>query len=199
MADPRTQDWRLPVGSIGHRSLGWSGMMMLIMSEAALFCFLLFTYYYFAAQYGRDWLPIELPSFRLSLPDTLILLSSSVAVWWGERGIKSGNPSRLAIGLALGFVLGAVFVAIQGIEWSGKPFGISSNSYGSIYFTMTGFHLAHVVGGLFMLLMTLVWTLLGKFDAERHAAVSIGAIYWHFVDAVWITIFFTIYITPHLR
>lgn len=199
MAEFGPRDWRLPVGSMGHRSLGWSGMMMLIMTEGALFAFLLFTYYYFAAHNGRSWLPAELPSFRLSLPSTLILIASSVAVWWGERGIKAGRPGHLPIGLALGFVLGAIFVGIQALEWRDKPFGIASSSYGSVYFTLTGFHLAHVVGGLVMLLSCLAWSLLHKFDAGRHAAVSIAAIYWHFVDAVWLAIFFTIYVTPQLR
>lgn len=189
---------RLPVGSVGHRASGWYGMMMVIATEGALFAYLLFSYYYFATQYGRPWLPDELPAFRLSGPGTVVLLSSSVAVWWGERAAKRGSRGSSAIGLLIGILLGAAFLTIQLMEWRDKPFTIASSAYGSLYFTITGFHLAHVAFGLAALLVLLFWTLLGYFDSHRNAPVSIGSIYWHFVDAVWLAIFFTIYVTPHM-
>lgn len=198
MADTTFQSGRLQVGSVGRRAPGWWGVIMLVLTEGALFAFLLFCYYYFAVQYGREWLPIELPKFKLSGPNTVILLLSSVAVWFGERGVKRGSRATLSVGLLVGILLGALFVGIQVKEWSDKPFTISSDSYGSVYFTVTGFHMAHVVGGLLALLAMFAWSLLGYFDDKRHAAVTIGALYWHFVDAVWLTIFFTFYVTPYL-
>ena len=189
---------RLSVGSIERRASGWWGMLTLILTEAFLFAYLLFSYYYFAVQYGRPWLPAELPSFRLSAPNTAILLVSSVAVWFGERGARRGSRWRLVLGLALGLGLGATFVGIQFREWMDKPFGLASHSYGSLYFTITGFHMAHVLAGLVMLAALVLWSALGYFDRARHAPVSIGAVYWHFVDAVWLTVFFTFYVTPRL-
>jgi cytochrome c oxidase subunit III len=189
---------RLSVGSTRRRALGWSGMLTLILTEAFLFGYLLFSYYYFAVQYGRPWLPAELPAFRLSAPNTVILLLSSVAVWVGEQGARRGARWRLMLGLAAGLALGAVFVGIQLMEWMSKPFGLASDSYGSLYFTITGFHMAHVLAGLLILAALVLWSALGYFDRERHAPVSIGAIYWHFVDAVWLTVFFTFYVTPRL-
>ncbi len=189
---------RLRAGSIGKRASGWYGMMTLIATEASLFVYLLFSYYYFAFQYGRHWLPAELPSFRLSGPNTVLLILSSVAVWLGERGLHKGSRTRLVIGLVIGFALGAVFVGIQTVEWMDKPFGLSSHSYGSLYFVVTGFHMAHVVAGLVVLLVLAMWSGAGYFDAERSSAVSIGAVYWHFVDAVWLAVFFTFYVTPYL-
>jgi cytochrome c oxidase subunit 3 len=189
---------RLPVGSVGSRTSGWWGMMTLIATEAFLFVYLLFSYYYLAFHYGRAWLPAELPSFRLSGPDTVILIVSSVAVWFGERGARRGSRWQLVGGLLAGFILGALFVAIQIREWMEKPFGIDSHSYGSTYYTVTGFHLAHVVAGLLVLAALTLWSALGYFDRTRMAPVSIGAIYWHFVDAVWLTVFFTFYVTPYL-
>jgi cytochrome c oxidase subunit 3 len=188
----------LPVGSIGRHASGWWGVLTVIMTEGALFAYLLFSYYYFAVQYGREFLPDRLPGFRLSLPNTIILLASSVAVWWGERAGRRGERGKLLVGLAGGFVLGAVFMAIQYLEWRDKPFAINSSSYGSLYFTITGFHMMHVLAGLIVLAALLVWTALGYFDRVRNAPVTIGAVYWHFVDAVWLTLFFTFYITPHL-
>ena len=188
----------LSVGSIDRRASGWWGMLTLILTEAFLFAYLLFSYYYFAVQYGRPWLPAELPSFRLSGPNTVILIVSSIAVWFGERGTRRGSRWQQVLGLLAGLVLGVVLVGIQLREWMDKPFGLASHSYGSLYFTVTGFHMAHVVAGLVVLAALVLWSALGYFDRARMAPVTIGAIYWHFVDAVWLTVFFTFYVTPHL-
>jgi cytochrome c oxidase subunit 3 len=196
MSDAVFDARKLPVGA-GRKSFGWWGMMTVIMTEASLFAYLLFSYYYFAAQYGPDWIP-EPPKFGLSGPNTAILLLSSVFVWWGEQSAKRGAQARLSAGLAMGLVLGILFVAIQIFEWREKPFNLSSTSYGSSFFVTTGFHMAHVVVGNLMLALVLLWSLLGYFDKERHAPVSIAAVYWHFVDLVWLTIFFTFYVTPYL-
>jgi cytochrome c oxidase subunit 3 len=188
----------LKVGSIERRALGWTGMMALIATEASLFVYLEFSYYYFVVQFGRPWLPDKLPEFTLSVPETIILLLSSVTCWWGERALRRGRKGTALLGLILGIVLGVIFVTLQLIEWFKKPFAIYSNSYASLYFTITGFHMTHVVGGLVVLVFITLWTALGYFDHQRHSAVSIGIIYWHFVDAVWLTVFFTLYITPRL-
>jgi heme/copper-type cytochrome/quinol oxidase subunit 3 len=187
----------LPVGSIGRKSFGWWGMMTVIMTEGSLFAYLLFSYYYFAAQYGRDWIP-RLPKFDLSGPNTVILLLSSAFVWWGERGAKRGSRTTLSLGIAIGLLLGIIFVVVQTFEWREKPFSISTSSYGSSFFVTTGFHMAHVVVGDLMLAAVLLWSLLGFFDSKRNAPVSIAAVYWHFVDLVWLTVFFTFYVTPYL-
>lgn len=190
---------RLPIGSIGHESNGWWGMLLLIVTESFLFGYLLFSYYYFASHAEPGSFPAEQPSFRLSGPNTVILIVSSIAVWWGEHSGKRGSRGGLLAGLSVGFVLGAIFVAIQVIEWMEKPFTIASHAYGSSFFTTTGFHMAHVVGGLVVLLALIVWSALGYFDRERMAPISIGSIYWHFVDVVWLAVFFTFYVTPYLR
>jgi heme/copper-type cytochrome/quinol oxidase subunit 3 len=189
---------RLPVGSAGKKSSGWFGMLSLIATEASLFLYLLFSYYYAAIWSNGGFLPQKLPKFDLSAPDTAVLLLSSVAAWWGEKGARKGARAQLAAGLAVAFVLGAIFVGVQVLEWKGKPFRPDSSPYASLYFTITGFHMAHVVLGLIVLAVLFVWTMLGYFDRSRHAPVSIGAIYWHFVDAVWLAVFFTIYVTPYL-
>jgi heme/copper-type cytochrome/quinol oxidase subunit 3 len=75
---------------------------------------------------------------------------------------------------------------------------MASAAYGSLYFTITGFHMAHVAVGLIMLAFLLLWSWLDYFDTERSAPLAIGIVYWHFVDAVWLTLFFTFYITPRL-
>jgi heme/copper-type cytochrome/quinol oxidase subunit 3 len=190
----------LPVGSIGANPPGWIGMICLLLTEGALFVFLLLSYYYFAVQPhpGGTFPPGGAPSMKLSLPNTIVLFASSVAVWWGERGIRFGSVRQLSWGLGLGTVLGLIFMMVQAKEWANKSFTLASDLYGSTYFTITGFHMAHVGAGVLMLAALFLWSLRGYFDAVRYAYVSIGAIYWHFVDAVWITLFFTFYITPLL-
>jgi cytochrome c oxidase subunit 3 len=188
----------LPTGSVSQRSAGWWAMLGGIVTEAALFVYLLFSYCYFAIQPHAGAWPPEPMGFRLSGPNTLILLLSSIAVWWAERGTEEGSRRKQVVGLLIAIALGAIFVAIQVLEWKGRSFSIASHPYGSLYFTITGFHMAHVAVGLLILLALLVWAALGYFGPRRDASVSIGAIYWHFVDAVWLVVFFTFYVTPHL-
>jgi cytochrome c oxidase subunit III len=172
--------------------------MMLIVTEGALFVYLLFAYYYAAVQHQRNWLPEDLPDFRLSLPDTILLLLSSVVVWRGESLIKQGRSGATAVYLSVAALMGIVFVAIQALEWGTKKFTPFSGSYGSLYYIITGFHMAHVAAGVLVLATLALWCALGYFNRIRSAPVSIGAIYWHFVDAVWLALFFTFYVTPRL-
>ncbi|MDB5396888.1 MAG: putative cytochrome c oxidase subunit [Rhodospirillales bacterium] len=190
---------RVPVGSIRRRGVGWWGVMMLITTEASLFVYLLFSFYYFALQTPGEFLPRHPPSLSLSLPNTAILLLSSFAVWWGDVGVRRGRQRQLVVGLAIALLLGIAFVTIQLFEWRQQSFTLRSSEYGSLFFTITGFHMAHVVAGLLILVSLLVWSALGYFAGRRSAPILIGGVYWHFVDAVWLVVFFTFYLTPYLR
>jgi len=188
----------LPVGPTARRGVGWWGVLCLIATEAALFAYLLFSYFYFAVQFDKTWLPDPHPSLKLALPNTIVLLLSSVAMWWGDRGVRKGARGQLLIGVALALVLGTIFVVVQGFEWRNKGYALRTGSYNSLYFTTTGFHMAHVVAGLGVLLMILIWSGLGYFSPRRNAPVLIASAYWHFVDVVWLFVFTTFYITPYL-
>jgi heme/copper-type cytochrome/quinol oxidase subunit 3 len=198
MSDVSIERRPLPVGIIGSHSGGWWGMAGLILTEAALFVYLLFSYYYFAIQPHTVAWPPEMPGLKLSGPNTIILLLSSAAVWWGERGTRQGRRSSQLIGLGIGLLLGIIFIIVQAFEWKSKSFSLTSGPYGSLFFTVTGFHMAHVVLGVLILAAILLWSVLDYFGPVRSAPVSIGAMYWHFVDVVWLAVFFTFYITPYL-
>jgi cytochrome c oxidase subunit 3 len=191
---------KLPVGAIDTRASGWWAMIFVVFTEASLFAYLLFSYFYLAVQ---PHLPGTFPqggapSLALALPNTAILLLSSVAVGWAQFNIERDNNRRLVWGLGIGAMLGMVFLVIQYFEWAQKPFALASSSYSSLYFTVTGFHMAHVVVGVIMLWMLFAWSAMGYFNRVRFAHIHIGALYWHFVDAVWLAVFFTFYITPLL-
>jgi cytochrome c oxidase subunit III len=179
-----------------HIRSGWFGMWWLVATEGALFAYLLFSYFYSFLQATGPWPPNGPPPLTLALPNTFVLLASSIAVALSERGLRANRRPVLIAGLLVAFVLGAIFVGVQLKEWSNKPFSLSSHLYGSFYFIITGFHMAHVVVGLLVLAALALWAYRGHFDRIRHEPVSIGALYWHFVDAVWLAVFTTFYLVP---
>jgi heme/copper-type cytochrome/quinol oxidase subunit 3 len=193
-----SQPAQLPVGPIRRHGVGWWGAGTLIASEAALFSYLLFSYYYLGATNPVGWLPEPAPSLKLALPNTLLLLASSGAAWFGERGILTLKRARALAGFGLAFLMGAGFAAVQVIEWRAKSYGIGLSSYSSLYFVTTGFHMAHVLVGLLVLAALALWTALDYFSPRRRLVVSAGVVYWHFVDVVWIFVFTTYYLTPYL-
>jgi cytochrome c oxidase subunit 3 len=198
MAEAMLQAQALPVGSEGKRSNGWWGMLALIATEGSLFGYLLFTYFYLAAQSEQHWPPEGLPELLIPGVNTVILLASSVFVWISERCIRRSMLLSSLVSMALAHILGVCFVAIQFNEWSKKNYDMTSNLYGSLYFTITGFHMLHVIVGLVILMMLLLWIALGYFDRRRYADVTIGGLYWHFVDVVWLFVFATLYLSPYL-
>jgi heme/copper-type cytochrome/quinol oxidase subunit 3 len=173
-------------------------MGTVIASEAALFAYLLFSYFYFGATAGPGWLLEPHPKLGVALPNTLLLLGSSLAAWWGERGVLRQRRARALWGFGLAFVMGSVFALVQTYEWRAKEFGPGTSSYGSLYFLTTGIHEAHVVVGIAVLAAIFAWTALDYFSPRRRLSVSAGVLYWHFVDAVWLFVFTTYYLTPYL-
>lgn len=193
----------LPEHTSGRQSFAWWGMVLLIATEATLFAALIATYFYLRFQSGPVWPPdgIEKPELHLPLIMTAILLSSSIPVHLAEAGIRRGNVKTLKTGLALGFLLGAVFLGLTwGVEWPKTlhDFTPTTNSYGSLYFTLTGFHGLHLVIGLAMSAWAQVQAWRGAFNADRHLTVQLFSMYWHFVDVVWIFVLATIYLSPNL-
>jgi heme/copper-type cytochrome/quinol oxidase subunit 3 len=200
MADRLPIESALPVGAIDTRASGWWAMIFTVATEASLFAYLLFSYYYLAVQ---PHLPGTFPqggapSLTLALPNTIILLASSATVAWAQFNIERDHNRRLMFGLAASIVLGVVFLVVQYFEWTDKSYSLASSTYSSLYFTITGFHMMHVVAGVIMLSAVLLWSALGYFNRVRYAPIHIAALYWHFVDAVWIAVFVTFYITPRV-
>lgn len=186
----------LPINPTDHRSPGWWGMVLVIATEAAFFAYLIFSYFYLASMTRGVWPPDGKPSLTLALPNTIILLVSSVTLWWGESGIRQGSQARLRMGMLITLILGVGFLTIQGVEYGHQRFTPATDAYGSLFFTITGFHGAHVAAGLLMNVVVQVRAWLGHFSAQRHLAVTNAALYWHFVNAVWVVVFIALYLAP---
>jgi heme/copper-type cytochrome/quinol oxidase subunit 3 len=178
------------------RSTGFWGMMLLIATEASLFAYLLFSYFYLGSMAKGPWPPEGPPSLNLVLPNTILLLISSGTMYWAESGVKKGELARLRIGLLVTLALGVVFLIIQGIEYSNKHITITTNAYGSLFFTITGFHGAHVAAGLIMIGVITLRAFLGHFNSRHHEAITNVSWYWHFVDLVWLSVFTSLYLIP---
>lgn len=172
------------------------GVLVFIVSEAMLFAA------FFAAYFGlrgisATWPPtpeIRRPELPLVALNTLFLLTSSVTLQWAIGRIRAGDRGGLVRGVAATLALGTLFLAIQAFEFSQNGFGISDGVFGSTFYTLTGFHGAHVAAGLAILAAVLRRARRGLVTPERHVAVEAVSYYWHFVDAVWLVLFTTVYV-----
>ena len=188
----------LPVGPIGRHGVGWWGISTLIVSEAALFGYLLFAYFYTGATAPAGWLLEPAPRLTLALPNTILLLLSSVVAWWAEQGIVRQRRPQALIGFGLAFLMGAGFVAVQWLEWRSKTFSLGTSSYASLYFVTGGVHVAHLLVGLVILLFIFGWTALDFFSPRRRLVVSAAVLYWYFITIASVLVFSTYYLTPYL-
>jgi len=191
-----------PDGLHRGRAPGWWGMVFLVATEAMFFTILLTSYAYLRLRHGSVWPPdgIGKPDLVLVGIMTPILLLSSAPMHWAELGIKKGRMWQLRLGLLMTFVMGATFLALQTVEYlkAVEEFTPRTDVYGTLFFSITGFHGFHVFVGLLMNLWIQYYAWQGRFRADRHLPVENVALYWHFVDAVWVFIFATVYLSPHV-
>lgn len=190
----------LPINGVGPRSAGWWGMVCVIATESAFFAYLLASYFYLASMSSNPWPTGGPPALGLVILNTAILITSSVVLEAGRRKGERGKSGSLRIAMAVTILLGLVFLVLQGVEYSHKGFTPTTDAYGSLFFTITGFHAAHVFAGLVMLTTVL-------FRGSRRAAhesssgwlsVMNVSMYWHFVDVVWLAVFTSLYLSPYL-
>jgi heme/copper-type cytochrome/quinol oxidase subunit 3 len=174
-------------------------MVLFILAELALFGSAL-AGYFFLRFHSPEWPPpgIEEPDLMLGGLATVLLLSSSVPMLWAERSIGRGRVGAMRIGIAISILLALAFLSIQAKEYVDATFTYRDSAYGSLFFTITGLHGLHVIAGILIACYLEARSAAGHFDAEHHLAVQTGALYWHFVDVVWIAIFVSLYLSPRI-
>jgi cytochrome c oxidase subunit III len=173
------------------------GMLLFIASEVMFFGGLFATYFNArAAAPGGVWEPP--PGGHLDLPLaavlTAILVASSFTMQFGVWAIRRGDTGKLKLWTAITLALGVVFLIGQIYDYSQLGFGIADGVFGTVFYTLTGFHGAHVFGGAVGLTIILARSMRGQFSQRNHVAVEAVSMYWHFVDVVWIGVFSTIYL-----
>lgn len=130
--------------------------------------------------------------------NTVILLTSSVTVHFAHTALKAGNRKGLISWLSLTVALGVIFLVLQAMEYTEayEHYGLTLDSgiYGSTFFLLTGFHGFHVTLGTFMLAVMLSRAIKGHFKPDDHFGFEAASWYWHFVDVVWVGLFFFVYL-----
>ena len=172
-------------------------MTLFLLSEGTFFVFLIiaYVYYHSISNTGVEAAKV-LDPLKTGIY-TIFLLSSSFTVWQSEKSLRRGKQRAFQTWLLVTIVLGAIFLFGQGSEYLhlyGENVTISRNIFGTSFFTLTGFHGLHVLLGLISLAVIFVLALTGEFAEKHSSAVEAIALYWHFVDWVWVVIFSVIYL-----
>ena len=180
-------------------STAWWGMVVLIATEAMVFAVLLSAYFFLRAS-SKEW-PIgglEKPELKLTLIFSFVLWGSSIPIFWAEAAIRRGDTGKLRAGLLTSFLMGAAFLLYTAKDFNDLHYGWRTNAYGSIFYIIVGLHALHVIVGLLINLLVQIKAWLGKFTSERHVTVEVFSLYWHFVDVVWVFVFLSLFVSPHI-
>jgi cytochrome c oxidase subunit III len=175
---------------------GYTGILALILTESAFFSIFVVAYIFYS---GKS-LSGPFPRDVLSTPvlNTICLLSSSVTIALAIRAFQRGSVRAFALWWLLTFALGLEFLVGTALEWRRliyhEGFRISSNLFGTTFYSLVGLHAAHVTIGLLLILLVMILTL-GGYMNERHVyRTDVLSWYWHFVDGVWVVVFLTVYV-----
>ena len=178
------------------------GMIAFLVSEAAFFSTLVMVYIVYI---GADQLPggrggptpAEVLSLGLVVGTTICLLSSSISMHFAERALRRGGESGFRLWWTLTILLGIVFLAGTAYEWRdliARGLTVQRNLFGTTYYTLVGFHGAHVTAGVIIMLIMLGLALRGQVTAANPHGVELVSWYWHFVDGVWVVVFTVVYL-----
>jgi cytochrome c oxidase subunit III len=184
-------------------SAGWSlpykgkvGMACLIIAESAIFTIFVVAYLFYLGKSLTGPTPrevLETPIFF-----TICLLSSSITIHFASRALEHGKRGAFLGLWLLTIVLGGLFLFGTGQEWHRLIYEhgltISTNLFGTTYYSLVGLHGTHVIVGLILLTIVLLFGLAGRVGPEQSARVGVLSMYWHFVDAVWVVVFTVVYV-----
>ena len=196
-----------PIAGLSHDRRGGIsnpvlGMLLFITSEVMFFGGLFAAYFSVRAN-APQWPPEEfhatLKILPLVGPATLLLITSSFTCQFAVWAIRRDDRTAFLRSMTVTVILGITFLLMQATDYSalaGEGLTLSSGTFGTTYYTLTGFHGAHVFGGVIMLSVVLYRGMAGQFSSKHHDAVEGASLYWHFVDVVWILLFSLLYLLP---
>ena len=173
------------------KSLLWIGIVSIVMLFSGL------TSAYVVRADNGNWLVFKLPS--IAIISTAVIILSSLTMFIAQMSIKKGHLGRTSLFLFITFVLGIVFTYTQYLGWKELTqqgiffLGKYSNASGSFLYLITIVHLAHLFGGLISMLITLVNSLKKQYSPQDYLGIELAAIYWHFLDVLWIYLFLFLY------
>jgi cytochrome c oxidase subunit 3 len=189
-----------------HAGLSSTAILIFIGSEVTLFGGL-FSSYLYSMLDAPSWPPVNtpagIPPLGLALVLSVVLLSSSATIQVAETRLEHNDMAGFKTWLFVTFALGLAFICGQAVEWTGlianEHFTISTNTYSTFFFTITGFHGSHVVVGLLLQAFILILAVGNRITAAKSTIIRATGYYWHFVDVVWLMVLALIYIIPHLK
>ena len=178
------------------------GFVLFLVSEGMLFFSLFWTFFYLSVHpgyaLGTLWsahlLSEVAPADTVPLVNTYLLLWSGVTLTYSHYRLLGGDPVGAMNGLVCTLGLGFVFLALQGVEYRNNKFDISDGVFGSTFYLLTGFHGLHVIIGWVFLAVAAARLDAGHLDRTRHLGYEMAIWYWHFVDVVWLFLFFSVYV-----
>ena len=185
---PSTDSWTLP-------SKGRVGMLALIVAESAVFVIFIVAYLYYLGQSRSGPLPdvLELPIFI-----SICLLASSPTISAAVRALEHGRLSSFKLWWLATIILALIFLVGTAREWYlliyQHGLTIRTNLFGTTYYSLVGLHATHVILGLVALALVMVLAWLGHMRKEHAGRAEILAMYWHFVDVVWVVVFTVVYV-----
>ncbi|HMG84195.1 MAG TPA: heme-copper oxidase subunit III [Terracidiphilus sp.] len=185
----RAIEWNLP-------SKRRVGMSALITGESAIFTIFVVAYVFYMGKSLTGPTPQQV--LEVPILGTICLLSSSLTIMQAEKAIERDRMTSFTLWLAATISLAAVFLTSTALEWKKLIYQdgltISTNLFGTTFYSLVGLHATHVVVGLFLLTTTFVFSLFGWVDSRQSERFGVIALYWHFVDAVWIVVFTVVYL-----
>jgi cytochrome c oxidase subunit 3 len=180
----------------GGPARGRVGMFGLIAAEAAIFTIFVVAYLFYVGKSMTGPAPKEILSVPIFY--TICLLSSSLTIHLAVQALRRGSVRVFGGWWFVTIVLGAAFMYGTATEWHRlicrEGLTISTNLFGTTYYSLVGLHGFHVVVGLLILSIVTALTLLGNVRSQHAERLDVLSLYWHFVDAVWVVVFTVVYV-----
>lgn len=180
-------------------SRGKVGMLTLIVAESAIFSAFIAAYIFYIGKSLNGPTPRQI--LALPILTTICLLSSSLTMHSAVTALRKGRIAGFAAFWFATLALGAIFLSGTAREWHRlihrEGFTITTNLFGTTYYSLVGLHASHVLAGLIVLAAVMVLTLLGKVKREHSDRCEVISLYWHFVGAVWVVVFTVVYVVGH--